>query len=262
MTEAVVERVRRSWDEVLGWCRVNAPATAAVIRGPADEGALTDAQAELGLRLPQELLAWLRLSNGVEPSHEGLLIPASYAPLGVHQIVEDWKRLTSYSVAAEEVLAATAQPAGSDCCWFLPAWIPLAADFCGGYLFVDLRSGPRHGCIGDYDKVEGFFAPPVWDSIGDMLDSVASALSAHPGDTDHDTIPIVEEGRLTWVDGPPILQLRNARPSPVSAARPAPSPESNEDRLATADNDDPTPQAIRLIVAKHEPPDPHPAGPT
>jgi len=217
VAEAVAERVSRLWGQVLAWCRGNAPATAAVIRGPADERALSDAQAEMGMRWPEELLAWLRLSNGVDPSLDGQMLPVCYAPLGADQIVEDWKRLTSYPIPAEDILAAAAQPAGSDWSAFSPSWIPIAADFCGGYLFVDLRSGPRHGCIGDYDKVEGFFAPPVWDGIGDMLDSVAFALSSTPGDTDHDAFPTAGDHptpqmiRLTVVNHEP--------PDPAPAGR-------------------------------------------
>jgi cell wall assembly regulator SMI1 len=199
----VAGRVGRSWGEVLAWCRLHAPATAAAIRGPADDAALRDAQAEMGVRWPQELLAWLRLTNGAEPSLDGQMIPVFYAPLGVEEIVGEWKMLTASTIPAEEVLAATAQPAGSDCSAFLPSWIPIATDFCGGYLFADLRSGARHGCIGEWYAEEGFSLGPTWDDIVHMLDTVAFALRAgHAGDWDPDMRAEADNGRLTWVRGP------------------------------------------------------------
>jgi len=175
--------------------------TAAALRGPADESALTQAQATMGLSWPEELEAWLRMSDGAGCSLDALVVPSGFVPSGVRQIVDDWKRLTSYPIPAEEVLAATAQPAGTDSAGFLPCWIPVAANFCGGFVFVDLRSGPRHGCIGEWYADGGSFLGPIWDDIAHMLDTIAFALRAgHGGDWDPDTRPTVGSGRLTWSD--------------------------------------------------------------
>jgi cell wall assembly regulator SMI1 len=196
-----VERVRRAWAGVLAWCEVNAPVTAAVVRGPAGEGALTEAQAAMGLSWPEELVAWLRMSDGAGCSLDALVLPTAFVPSGVKQIVDDWNLLTSYPIPAEEVLAAATQPAGTDCLGFLPCWIPIAANFCGGYLFVDLRSGPRHGSIGEWHTDGGSDLGPIWDDIAHMLETVVSALRAgHAGDWDPDIKPTVDNGRLTWLD--------------------------------------------------------------
>jgi cell wall assembly regulator SMI1 len=69
------EIVRRSWNEIVGWCAAHAPATAAVLQAPADEAAVADAQAATEVVWPEELVAWLRMSDGADRSLEGDVIP-------------------------------------------------------------------------------------------------------------------------------------------------------------------------------------------
>ncbi|HYH51556.1 MAG TPA: SMI1/KNR4 family protein [Acidimicrobiia bacterium] len=243
------ELVRESWSAIVDWCSAHAPLSAAALHGPAAETALTAAVESTGMRWPDQLLSWLRMSDGAGRSLDAAVIPSAFVPLGVDDIVAFWRSLSGMpSGGIADVSAAAAESAGSDSPVFLDQWLPIAANFCGGYLFLDLRPGPRHSCIGDFDDVDGFCGPPAWDDVAHMLHSVASALHAGPGDTDHDAVPTVDAGRLRWVDGPTSLELRANRQALISPPQ----------RLSPAGQRDPTakpprdmsPPVIKLTVVE------------
>ena len=220
MRDNRVELVRRSWGEVLAWCREHAPATAAVIHGPADEKALTEAQAEMGLAWPEELVAWLRMSDGAGCSLDAGVIPWVFVPLGVEHIVEYWRMLIEVAdenVPADRIAAAAAQPAASVSAGFLRAWVPVAANFCGSYLFIDLRRGERRGCVGKFDHDDGFTLPPIYNDIARMLDNIAFGLRTgrwvDPGDPEEDAVPTADDGRLRWEEGPSTVWNRAHHPT-------------------------------------------------
>ncbi len=221
MSAERVDIVRRSWNEIVGWCAAHAPATAAVLQAPADEAALADAEAATEVAWPEELVAWLRMSDGADRSLEGDVIPFGFVPLGVEHIVEDWKMLTGISdevVGAEEMASGEVLPAGTITPGFLRSWVPFAADFGGSFLFADLRSGPRHGCVCEYED-GAYIRAPIWNDIAHLLDTIAAALRdgrwVHPGDADHDLVPTVEDSRLGWRDGPS-TQWKRANPPVLS----------------------------------------------
>jgi cell wall assembly regulator SMI1 len=59
---------------------------------------------------------------------------------------------------------------------WLPGFLPIATDGGGADLFVDLRSGPEHGCVREFDKVytDG---NPRWANVTAMLADIADALA-------------------------------------------------------------------------------------
>jgi cell wall assembly regulator SMI1 len=72
--------------------------------------------------------------------------------------------------------AGTLYPAEAGLRW-LPEWLPVAGDGGGGGLFVDLRTGPRHGCVVAYTRT-GQGPAPVWPGVREMLTDVADRFQS------------------------------------------------------------------------------------
>ncbi len=100
------------------------------------------------------------------------------------------------------------EPAGTRAFLFLPSWVPIADDTGGDLLFVDLRPGDLHGCVGRWWNDDGFHGPDYgthfWTSVAHMAQSIADALEAGrwaPDDSgEHDMEPTVIDGSLHWED--------------------------------------------------------------
>jgi hypothetical protein len=58
----------------------------------------------------------------------------------------------------------------------LPGFLPMATDCGGADLFGDLRSGPEHGCVREFDKVHTD-GNPRWANVTAMLADIADALA-------------------------------------------------------------------------------------
>ena len=205
VSEHRVELVRQSWGEVLGWCRQHAPVTAAAIEGPTHDQALSDAQAQTGLVWPEPLLAWLAISARVSDSFEPGVIPPGFVPLGVDDVVRSWRMLTDISARvgrADELAQWEHEPAGSNSSEFLHSWLPIASNFANAWLFVDLRPGPRVGCVGRFEDDLGFMGPPAWDDVAQLVGAVAAALREQRwvDGQGYALVPTVSQGRLRWED--------------------------------------------------------------
>jgi hypothetical protein len=77
-------------------------------------------------------------------------------------------------------------------------WLPIADDGGGGYLFADLRHGPSHGCVMQWDKCEAATLKPQWPSVTTMLAEIADALQ-HKTDIDGCQPEAHDDGTLDWV---------------------------------------------------------------
>lgn len=82
--------------------------------------------------------------------------------------------------------------------------MPIADDNSGDWLFVDLRPGERHGCVGKWWGVGGFQQRPIWPGVAEMAEAIIEALDVGlwaPDDTGElDMEPLVEDGVLRWED--------------------------------------------------------------
>jgi cell wall assembly regulator SMI1 len=191
-----------AWGDLVAWCVAHAPATAAALRGPADESAIRAAQEEMGAAWPGELVAWLRRNDGAGRSWAGVVLPF-YVPLGVDDILKTWRMLTDISaqlVDPGELAIAEAAAAGTPSIVFLRSWVPIASDYCGSHYFVDLRHGKLHGCVGEFLDADGFTREPLWPDLAamvtDVLDAVRSARLVAGWQ------PHADDGVLRWNPAP------------------------------------------------------------
>ncbi|MEU7901746.1 SMI1/KNR4 family protein [Actinoplanes sp. NPDC049118] len=192
--------VELSWETILGWFEAYCPADRSSFRGPAAEEGLRAVEQATGRSLPADQLAWWRLSDGTEedcpvPS----LIPVVWAPASVsyalsrhRMLIKDLDRHYPNLGELDNELAGTA----ADLPW-LPSWLPIAHNLGGSHLFLDLREGPQHGCVGRMDREDISFAgEPVWSSVTEMLAKVAAALVS--GTDIGGRHAVVEDGHLDW----------------------------------------------------------------
>jgi len=78
---------------------------------------------------------------------------------------------------------------------FSPLFIPFAG-LDGNCLFVDLRRGPQHGCVTEWDEVDAAYGGPRWLSLDAMFVELLAALRS--GDEFEGHVPSVVRGELAW----------------------------------------------------------------
>jgi cell wall assembly regulator SMI1 len=90
------------------------------------------------------------------------------------------------------------RPAGSSGLQFLPTFIPIAFDGGGGFLILDLRSGPLHGCVMAFDAEMGT-RDPLWGGIAEMLDDVADAVEYGTPTAGGHLAVTRDDGTVDWI---------------------------------------------------------------
>jgi cell wall assembly regulator SMI1 len=175
--------------------------TAAHLGDPVAEDDIALVEALLDRSLPADLLAWWRQSCGATGSVEGRLIPPGHTPYTIDQAVDHRELMLAIASCedAMETAALVAEPAGSPCspCW-LPVWLPIAQDGGGNNLFIDLRQGPMHGCVMEWDKYEKALGEPLWPTVAAMLAEIADAVE-HGTDIEGYQPHACNDGTLDWI---------------------------------------------------------------
>lgn len=223
--------IQKDWTEIVGWLSANAPVTAQTIRAPAAEAYIRSFEEAAPNGWPKGLSALYRLFDGAEPSTAGYIFP-NYRPLPLKEaqktrqmLLDIWARVGEEANAADErekrsplylnlraaheahggALAhrkpydpahAEAAEAGTRVSMFISSFLPVADDGSGDFLFVDLRKGRQHGCVGEYFKEEADWRPAIWPSLETLL--ADTLLSLRTGEPALSFIPTVTEGRLHW----------------------------------------------------------------
>lgn len=161
--------VEESWTRIVTWLSDSAPATAAGLRSAASD--LSRVELALDRPLPPDLAEWWSLADA---SGAERLIPLEHTPLSVAAALEVRReRLDQHLRRGESIVDGEA---GEPSRGFQSAFVPIAGDGHGRYLFVDLRGGPLHGCIGEWDDLGSFVDVISWPSVAEMLGDVADAL--------------------------------------------------------------------------------------
>ncbi|MFI5893713.1 SMI1/KNR4 family protein [Actinoplanes sp. NPDC051513] len=194
--------MQSSWRMIFGWFAQHHPDVCGEFRGPADEKDIEAVEQATGRSLPTDQLAWWRLCDGTErygpvPLH----VPVAWAPASTALALDSHRSLTNDLARYwPDLMEQDSEPAGTstDIPW-LPSWLPIAHDLGGNYLFLDLREGPAHGCVGVQYNDDAFTGEPAWWSVADMLADVADALT---NDTDiNGWYAEAANGHIRWRSG-------------------------------------------------------------
>ncbi|MFG1605686.1 SMI1/KNR4 family protein [Actinoplanes sp. NPDC049265] len=190
--------VQRSWSRIVKWLADNCPDDFAGLQGPAPAEQLDVIEQVLGRPLPADQRAWWRLADGTDEGGTAVwLIPVAWTPLSTRDALARYQGMLKFVADEPKLAHRRAEPAGSPHSWtWLPEWFPIAHNLGGDYLFLDLRPGPKSGCVGMHRKDEWNYDGPIWPNVTAMLSDVADALI--DGTEIKRRRPIVENGRLNW----------------------------------------------------------------
>lgn len=181
---AVEARVNRAWERIETWLGEHAPRSAASLRPPATDEAITRTQRAIGVRLPAELVASLRRHDGVDDGTvETFVLPPFMHPLPAGGII-------SHATMLCEVLADVGID-GNVGAWWHGQYVPIAVDHGGDSLFL----GPD-GRLGRHYHEEGVAYPGPARFV-DLLEQTADALDGI-GPLAEEYRPVVEDGLLDW----------------------------------------------------------------
>lgn len=187
----VTRAVNRQWVRIERWLRANAPRTYGTLAAPARPGTIAVAEAQMGLRLPEDLRASLLRHNGGGPSLLG------EDPLDVRGIRDSWRMLCEVDGTDDHLAEEKDERAE----WWDGRMIPFTADGTGCYLLVD--SVVRDVGRSCEDDAIGFTAGGVrLKSYYALLKATADALET--GGSIGYWRPRAVEGVLDWdiVSGP------------------------------------------------------------
>jgi cell wall assembly regulator SMI1 len=187
--------VDESWRRIITWLGRHTPVTAAAIRPPAAAAEIHRTEEAVGRALPDDLLAWWGLMDGIAQADyrgAGFPIPTHYLPLPVAGVRERFTGLSRFT--DQECCGpggAHSTVAGQQAFGFCTATVPICWDLAGDVLVVDLRDGPRHGCIMSWWAEEGYLETG-WAGTAAMLADAADRLA------DGSRTEIVDGGVLQW----------------------------------------------------------------
>ncbi|MCW3840533.1 hypothetical protein ONA70_10540 [Micromonospora yasonensis] len=127
--------------------------------------------------------------------------PPGFVPYSIDEALKSrrlWMDVARQLALVDELEAFTGsennrpyRPAGTRCDTWLPAWLPVATNWGGANLFVDLRGGPRYGCVMEFYRDAGAAAEPEWPDMAAMLYDIADRLAENEAQFDN-------AGRIFW----------------------------------------------------------------
>ncbi|WP_449065183.1 SMI1/KNR4 family protein [Planomonospora algeriensis] len=183
-----VRAVNRQWARIERWLKANAPETYRTLAGPARARTIAVAEAQMGLRFPDDLKASLLRHNGARSSGRAWGFPFFlYRIADVRTIRDTWRSLCAIDGEDEAGDPRTA--------WWDGRMIPIGADGLGNHLVID--SVRRDVGESDHEGSLGF-APgdvPI-RSHHALLRMTADALES--GGPIGYWRPVVVEGELSW----------------------------------------------------------------
>jgi cell wall assembly regulator SMI1 len=202
--------VAESWASIVGWLERNLPAALEVLQPPAPWSAVSAVREGMGRRLPSDLLAWLNINNGIKRRGDfGNILPILHTPLPCEEMLP--RREMLRGIYADVPRPGELELAGTKSVEWLDSFLPISDAGTDVELFVDLRDGDLHGCVGQFDAPAGGFWAPYWTSTADMLADVADALTlgrpalhayadrtSTPWSRVPAWVPYLDEGRLRW----------------------------------------------------------------
>jgi len=186
-----------SWTDIETWINANLPKLHATLLPPSSTEDIRAAEQAIGHPLPTDLAAWWRQFGGIgEKTLLWDLIPGYWQPQGLTSALDDRAMILEVrnELFDSSPEAALREPAGTQNSeLWLPAWVPVATNLGGSWLFVDLRGGPLRGCVMAWDNIEGADTEPLYPNVTAMLDHVSRALR---GETEHRMV--VKDGYFDW----------------------------------------------------------------
>ena len=198
-----MSEISQAWAELMSELDSRAPASRADIR-PGNSGGADLVERELGISLSGELREWFSLHDASGLRFDTVLLPEAVimspreAADDSRMIRDIWAENDAEWDGGQE--RDTENSAGQVAHTWLPEYVMVGSDGCGGGLFVDTRSGPQQGCVRWWDKTEAdddYGDGPIASSLSQLLRAVlASVRSGRP--VVHGLAARIRDERLEW----------------------------------------------------------------
>ncbi|WP_225732668.1 SMI1/KNR4 family protein [Nocardia sp. JCM 34519] len=199
--------MEESWRRIDSWLAANAPRTFASLRPPASEEAISAAAAELGVKFPADLVAYLRHHDGVSPGKRGYVSPEEggftfpgFEPYTLGQIVSSGlgKQETWARYAEDGLLEGPEGLLGGPGGYWHRDFLAFARNISADALVVDCRPGESFGAVGQDAEAEGTIFGK-WGSLAAFMEQVADSLEGGTVMTvGLSYVPVVDDGMLLW----------------------------------------------------------------
>ena len=204
--------VTDAWARIDAWLRLHSPVSYEMLAPPADPTEIEEAQAEMGLRFPPELLASLACHDGLD--HGSAVLPVR-PPLSALRILDHWQMCMEIQQDLdEEREEEPSDSATDDPPWWHPLWIPWA-EVDGDSQVIDLREGPGQGVLSKTYHDDIGLVGPTWPSLAAYLTEVADVLER--GGMVAELAPVLmPDGRLWWDFPSPGTESSRYTPAPTT----------------------------------------------
>ncbi|NHC15140.1 SMI1/KNR4 family protein [Motilibacter deserti] len=186
-------------DDVL---RELAPRTLAALGGPCPQEELDALRAELGPDWSEDLDQLLREHNGSEAGPPGDLLLGHHL-LPANEILSRRRMLVQIDLQEMQAMVTESQslPAGDYAPGYTARFVPVAGHGGGSTLYLDMRAGPRRGCIGTWigEDNDDYEPELLWESLEHLLTDITQAIRNQTATLDGGQA-ILDDGAVTWLD--------------------------------------------------------------
>lgn len=219
-----IPTVEESWARIDDWLARHAPVSHSLLRPPASDADIENLRLELGVSLPDDLVASLRCHDGVE-LWPGAPVLSTYGPLaGVADLVSS--ALFLRDVAGD--LAGDPDDEDELAAFWRRDWLLITLGVgwqSSDGLFLSCLPGPHFGRVGRYFDED---APSFtrWPSLRHLLADFADALEH--GRTFKAEVPLAVDGVLLWEREEEPLLAEPVSPLALAAAATEPEPAPTE----------------------------------
>lgn len=176
-------RVTNAWRRIDGWLARHAPRSAATLRPPASDDAISRLQARLGHALSPDLVAALRIHDGADATGTAAF---TLPPFNVPSDTVEIRRYARMMCGIVEN-GGTTYPGD-----WKPEFTPFAEASDGGVLYAD-----EHGHVGEYVAGEGARTNGYPASYAAFLETTATLLETGRPDSSGFRAH-VHDGALDW----------------------------------------------------------------
>lgn len=190
----------RAWTEYERVLSERAPVSHGMIRPAAGDPA--QVCRELGMPEHDVVLTWFGLHDGAGSNLGGgmllpgnLLLSQSEAVATTRMVADIWADIEP---GQTELTSGDVALAGEVVGTWLPGYLMIGTDAVAGGYFLDLRAGPRHGCVRTWEKTE---ADEWGTDAGSLAELVERVVEAIEGDGQLDDLrPVIINRALEWHD--------------------------------------------------------------
>lgn len=181
-----IEKLTQS---LVSWFQVHIPSIATDLNPGANDAAIASLEAKIGLPFPPELREFYQLHDGQKGEAPGFFYGLEFSPL--NQVASQWQTwadIVQDDPSMPGSIPSISHPAGAIQEVYVDlAWVPVAHDFSGNHIGIDLNPGPRgqKGQIINYgpDENDKYV---LANSLSDFLEWFYHELEAGNYRTDND----------------------------------------------------------------------------